>query len=158
MRPLRLALAGVLAATFCAAPAARADQFTELALRWFPSIRNMVHRKPHGPQPIVTIGPAVSTCSFSAAREIRREIRRHLPQLTECFQYEARYGQTELALQAALRFTIEPNGKPTAILIATDFTEDDVERCLAHEVAGWRFPASDAASRVTYPLNYQRLK
>ena len=108
-----------------------------------------------GEAPSVVIGIPTTSCG-GPARNVRRVVRWHHPQLRYCYMRVAQWNP-QIEGTAVLRFVIGEDGRVKSSTVESDLGEASIERCLAGEVAQWDFGAAPGGGeiQVNYPLTFR---
>jgi len=85
------------------------------------------------------------------AREIRREVKRHIVRLGRCYEKVIEY-RGGIEGEAVLHFLIGTSGKIESASVDGTITDEQIKTCLAEVVATFEFRAGDSAVLVNYPL------
>jgi hypothetical protein len=110
--------------------------------------------------PTVSIGAPVSMCECEpgpTSKSIRKWIHLQIPRLRYCYERQLQRDPS-LEGEADLHFTIDPGGHTADVSVDGTLDDDAVTSCLAGEVATWEFAQGRTATRVNYPLVFQRAR
>lgn len=111
---------------------------------------------PRGPVPTAVIdGPGYHYEVRSIDKKIiRRYVKLAEPRLANCWQHELFHAPT-LQGTAELHFAILPDGTIGGVSVDGSLDSDAAKRCMAEDIATWRFPQADGTTRVNYPLTFK---
>ena len=110
-------------------------------------------------QPSAFFEPAVHTFNPRVSRDIdkaiiRRYVKRHRPQLRQCYMAVAQWNPTVKG-GATLSFMITPQGTVEWARASESDLPAAVTACLVEEVLRWEFPESDGSVQVNYPFEFR---
>lgn len=107
------------------------------------------------PEPAVPVAPEAPPAETESAiprDAIRRVVRRHLPEVTRCYEH-ALETSPDLRARVVASITIDATGAVRDATIA-DSPDPELETCLAARIRTWTFPAPEGGGVVLvhYPF------
>jgi hypothetical protein len=92
-------------------------------------------------------------CDLGFSSHVRHIVRDRYPQLRRCYMVVAQYHPDVIGV-ATLTFVIEADGRVSSAS-APGTLPRSVRACLADEERTWRFPITESATLVHYPLAFR---